>query len=175
MFSEKTTVRLLRPNEVCSINTIGQINLILRQRHSKAGRIDAKALFDHVRNSRVVVAFCDDGVVGIGQLSRVSTLSYTYFAVHNLAVLRGIGKEVGIGLLDKLIKEVDGGSFIEAGVLPDDSYGIAVLTAFGFKQKAKLRFRPKPSDRFHLSNHLTMKTIGGWFSFSTICICVIIN
>ncbi len=145
MFDPVLEVKVFHPHEVgvSSVGAVGDINRILKQQHSKAGRIDEKSLLAHVKNSRVVVALNGSGVVGIGQLLKVSTLSHTYFAIHNLAVLKGVGREIGISILEKLLEEVEDGALVEAGMLPDDSYGTAVLTIFGFKQRAKLRYRLK--------------------------------
>lgn len=143
MFTGKIAVRRLRSSEV-GLRTVSDINHLLKSQHSKAEKVDEESLLAHLKRSRVVVAWNDDGrIIGMGVLVKVHAVSHTFGSIHNLIVQKGcdilsIGKQIVDLLINRVAVE-----FIEASVWPEDDDAINILTTVGFRLNQKLRYRLK--------------------------------
>jgi|SRR3989338_7197512 len=144
MFTEKVTVRKLRPSEV-NVKAVDDINYLLRRQHSKTRKVDKESLLAHMKQSKVVVAWNDDDrIIALGVLVRTYALSHTFAGIHNLIIRNGFNPlSIGKRIVDLLIDEVDDVEFIETGVWPENNDLINLLTVSGFVPKSKLRYRRK--------------------------------
>ena len=144
MFSDKITVKVLRPADVRP-KVVDDINYLLKHQHGKARGTTRESLTEHMRSSRVVVALHDDVfVVGMGVLVRTHCVSHTFAGIHNLIVRDGYDPSIiGMRIVGILIEGVYDAEFIEAGMWLQTDDMVSVLLALGFRERPKFRYRLK--------------------------------
>lgn len=143
MFSGIIDVEVLQPNKLKS-QQIGDINFLLKQRHSKARVVNREYLQKHVEKSKVVVGWKNERIIGIGVLVRTYCITHEFANIHNLIIRNECDLlSVGVRIVQLLISNICDVDFVEAGVWLQDNSMIKVLTTLGFTQRTKFRYRLK--------------------------------
>lgn len=146
MFSGQIDVRRLLPNEIKkNWHVVADINYLLRQQHGGAIKIEEETLLANLKQSKVVVAWKDDRVVGVGQLVKVPVLSHSFASIHNLVIRRGTEvTSTGSQIVNLLTADLSCAEFVEAGAWDTDCDLINILTVAGFRKRDKHTFRYLP-------------------------------
>ena len=145
MFSGKVEVRLLLPNDI-SWGRLNDINGLLLRQHSKAVAVRQAELVSFTEKEKVVVAWLDDRIVGVGVLFFRPCLTFSYGEIRHVEVEKDIfdslvTKKRIVEELFEHARAITKISRVLISVHEDDVDLAAVLEALGLKAESKLRYR----------------------------------
>ncbi|MDO8594923.1 MAG: hypothetical protein Q7R93_05460 [bacterium] len=122
---------------------INDINDLLIMQHSKADLTNEKELREHLKRSKLAVAWQDDDrVVAMGVLCRTYPISHWFGGIHNLIFRPSYDvRSICPRIVNLLIKDIYDLEYVDARVAKKDEDIIAVLQSIGFKEKIKSLYR----------------------------------